>query len=144
MPGKIIKLSESVANQIAAGEVVERPVAVVKELVENALDAEAKSIEIQFEKGGKSLIRVLDDGSGMTRDDALLALQRHATSKIRAVSDILQISSFGFRGEALPSIASVSRFCMKTRVRGQEGGTEIRVDGSKAPAVSSCGMSPGC
>ena len=143
MPGKIVKLPDAVANQIAAGEVVERPVAVVKELVENALDAEAKSIEIQFEKGGKSLIRVLDDGTGMSREDALLAMQRHATSKIREVQDILNISSFGFRGEALPSIASVSKFTLRTRQRTSPDGTEIRILGGKSPEVGSCGMSPG-
>lgn len=143
MSGRIVKLPDSVANQIAAGEVVERPVAVVKELVENALDADASSIEVQFEKGGKALIRVLDDGIGMSRDDAVLALERHATSKIREVDDILKIGSFGFRGEALPSIASVSRFCLKTRTRESAEGTEIHVNGTAAPVVRDCGMSPG-
>lgn len=143
MGGMIIQLPESVANQIAAGEVVERPVAVVKELVENALDAGARSIEVHFERGGKSRIRVLDDGSGMSRGDALLALKRHATSKIRKVDDILALSSFGFRGEALPSIASVSRFTLRTRLREAPGGTEIQVDGGRRPLVRDCGMSPG-
>jgi DNA mismatch repair protein MutL len=143
MPGKIVKLPDPVANQIAAGEVVERPVAVVKELVENALDADARSIEIQFEQGGKALVRVLDDGVGMTPEDAVLALQRHATSKIREVQDILRISSFGFRGEALPSIASVSKFCLKTRPKDQPQGTEVRMNGGKDPVITECGMSPG-
>lgn len=143
MHGKVIQLPESVANQIAAGEVVERPVAVVKELVENSLDAEARSIEIQFEKGGKALIRVLDNGEGMSREDALMALRRHATSKIRNVEDILQISSFGFRGEALPSIASVSRFQLRTRQADAPAGTEIRVHGTGDPVVANCGMPPG-
>ncbi len=143
MPGRIVKLPDSVANQIAAGEVVERPVAVVKELVENALDAEARSIEIQFEQGGKALIRVLDDGTGMSPEDAVLSLQRHATSKIREVEDILRIASFGFRGEALPSIASVSKFCLRTRQREAPEGTEVRVDGGREPVTGACGMSPG-
>jgi DNA mismatch repair protein MutL len=142
MAGRIVQLPDAVANQIAAGEVVERPVAVVKELVENAIDAQARSIEIHFERGGKALIRVLDDGVGMDREDALMALRRHATSKIRKVEDILEIGSFGFRGEALPSIASVARFTLKTRPREAAGGTEVRVQGG-APEVRDCGMSPG-
>lgn len=143
MPGHVVKLPDAVANQIAAGEVVERPVAVVKELVENALDAESGSIEIQFEKGGKSLIRVSDDGTGMSREDAVMAMQRHATSKIREVQDILRINSFGFRGEALPSIASVSKFTLRTRQRNSPEGTEIRILGGAEPEIGSCGMSPG-
>ena len=143
MSNKIFKLPDVVANQIAAGEVVERPVAVVKELIENALDAGAKSVEIQFERGGKALIRILDDGEGMSREDALMALQRHATSKIRNVEDILRISSFGFRGEALPSIASVSKFSLRTRTAESSGGTEIRVNVDQKPIVADCGMPTG-
>ena len=110
-------LPDNVANQIAAGEVVERPMSVVKELLENAIDAGATRISIGFRNGGKSFMSVEDNGCGMTRDQALLALERHATSKIRAASDLDEIRSFGFRGEALPSIASVSSFLLRTRPR---------------------------
>src|SRR6476660_5218786 len=114
---RIRLLSEQVANQIAAGEVVERPASVVKELVENALDAEAARITVEIQVGGRSLIRVTDDGIGMSRDDALLCLERHATSKIRRAEDLSAVATMGFRGEALPSIASVSRMTLTTRER---------------------------
>ena len=126
-------LSEKVANQIAAGEVVERPASIVKELVENAIDAEATRIQVEVEAGGRSLIRVTDNGFGMSRDDALLALERHATSKIREATDLDSIRSMGFRGEALPSISSISRFCLTTKERGSVDphGTRILVHGGK-------------
>src|SRR5438309_3432141 len=114
---RIRLLSEQVANQIAAGEVIERPASVVKELVENALDAEATRITVEIQAGGRSLTRVTDDGHGMSRDDALLSLERHATSKILRAEDLAAIATMGFRGEALPSIASVSRFTLTTRER---------------------------
>lgn len=141
--GKIVKLSDKVINQIAAGEVVERPVAVVKELVENALDAGAQRIEIEFRKGGKSLIRVTDDGSGMSTEDAQLALERHATSKIRDFNDLLMVNSFGFRGEALPSIASVSRFTLRTRLHNEAEGTEIIAENGHLSPAGACGMPSG-
>src|ERR1700758_52800 len=113
--GRIRILSDQVANQIAAGEVVDRPASVVKELLENALDAGATRIRIEVEGGGRKLIRIADDGCGMMRDDALLAFERHATSKLRSSEDLLSIATLGFRGEALPSIASISRLLMETR-----------------------------
>lgn len=136
-------LSDQVANQIAAGEVVERPVAVLKELLENSIDAGAQKIEIEFRNGGKSYIRVEDDGMGMKPDQSLLALERHATSKIRKASDLNKVGTFGFRGEALPSIASVSRFLLRTRSASSKEGTEIFVNGGKMIHCKECGMPAG-
>ena len=127
-------LADTVADQIAAGEVVERPASVVKELVENALDAGAHAVRVELEDGGKTLIRVSDDGAGMERDDARLALQRHATSKIRTATDLIGVATFGFRGEALPAIASVSRFELETSSDGEEA-TRLRVTGGKLDGV---------
>lgn len=136
--GMIHVLPEIVANKIAAGEVVERPVSVVKELVENSLDAGATSVEIEIAHGGKSLIRVSDNGSGMSREDAEMAFQRHATSKINDVDDLLKIGSFGFRGEALPSISAVSRMRAVTGKLGETQGVEIQIDGGKKMSVRDC------
>ena len=143
MSQRIRLLAEVVANRIAAGEVVERPASVVKELVENSLDAGAKKVEISIERGGRSLIRVTDDGHGMGPEDALLALERHATSKIREASDLLGIRTFGFRGEALPSIASVSRFTLKTREAEAAEGTEVVIDGGKVIRAGQTGCPAG-
>jgi len=128
-------LPDSLANKIAAGEVVERPSSVVKELLENALDAGARSINIEVEAGGKKLIRVLDDGEGMTRDDAILAFERHATSKLRSAEDLDAITTLGFRGEALPSIAAVARLFLRTRTGNDSEGTEVEFNGGKLVAV---------
>src|SRR5262244_4575224 len=133
--GKINRLPPELANQIAAGEVVERPASVVKELVENAVDAGARRLAIHIELGGKKLVRVEDDGEGMEPDDARLAIERHATSKIRRADDLAAIATMGFRGEALPSIASVSHFVLRTRARGRQSGTEIRVNGGAVSGV---------
>ncbi len=140
---KVRILSDRVANQIAAGEVIERPAAVVKELVENALDAGATRIEVEFRHGGRSLMRIEDNGYGMSRDDALLALERHATSKISEADDLNRLASFGFRGEALPSIASVSRFTLQTREAADDAGTEILVNGGKCVHMRDCGRPVG-
>ncbi len=136
-------LPDRVANQIAAGEVIERPAAVVKELVENALDAGATRIEVEFRHGGRSLMRVEDNGHGMNRDNALLSLERHATSKINEAADLDVLGSFGFRGEAVPSIASVSKFTLQTRAEGEELGTEVLVNGGKIVHVRDCGRPVG-
>jgi len=140
---KVRILTDRVANQIAAGEVIERPAAVIKELVENALDAGATRIEVEFRHGGRSLMRVEDNGHGMSRDDALLALERHATSKIVEAADLDHLASYGFRGEALPSIASVSRFELQTREAATEVGSEILVNGGKFVHVRDCGRPVG-
>ena len=141
--GKVRILTDRVANQIAAGEVIERPAAVVKELVENALAAGATRIEVEFRHGGRALIAVEDNGVGLSRDDALLALERHATSKIVEAADLDHLASYGFRGEALPSIASVSRFELQTREAGSDAGTEILVNGGKFVHVRDCGRRAG-
>ncbi|MBE7538698.1 MAG: DNA mismatch repair endonuclease MutL [Opitutaceae bacterium] len=140
---KVRILPDRVANQIAAGEVIERPAAVVKELVENALDAGASRIEVEFRVGGRAVMVVEDNGAGMVRDDALLALERHATSKIKEANDLDRLVSYGFRGEALPSIASVSRFTLQTRAQGEEAGTEILVNGGRMLHVRDCGRPVG-
>ena len=136
-------LPETLTNKIAAGEVVERPASVIKELIENSLDAGATNISLEISAGGRRRIRVIDNGRGMSREDALLSLERHATSKIRVDSDLDSIMTLGFRGEALPSIASVSRFLLATREPDSLEGTEITVEGGRVRDVRSCGMAPG-
>src|SRR3954447_23866647 len=148
--GRIHVLPEHVANKIAAGEVVERPASVVKELLENSLDAGARRIRVDIEAGGKKLIRVTDDGTGMVRDDAMLAFERHATSKIHNTDDLLNISTLGFRGEALPSIASVSRVALETSANQEAGGrkqetagTRIEIAGGKILKIEEAGLPSG-
>jgi DNA mismatch repair protein MutL len=141
--GRIRILSDLVANQIAAGEVVERPASVVKELLENSLDAGATRIRIEVEAGGRKLIRIADNGHGMVRDDALLAFERHATSKLRTSDDLLSIATLGFRGEALPSIASVSRLQLETRVPEDEAGTLVEIAGGNILRVEDAGLPAG-
>src|SRR5437879_99882 len=142
---RIRLLPEQVANQIAAGEVIERPASVVKELVENALDAQATRVTVEILAGGRSLMRVIDEGAGMSRDDALLCLERHATSKIQRAEDLAAIATMGFRGEALPSIASVSRFTLTTRERdgASPEGTRIVIASGKILEVKAAGGATG-
>jgi DNA mismatch repair protein MutL len=141
--GKIHVLSEVVANKIAAGEAVERPASVVKELLENSLDAEATRIRINVEAGGKRLIQITDNGCGMVRDDAMLAFERHATSKIKNAEDLLSVATLGFRGEALPSIASVSRLRLETCATGEAAGTVVEINGGKIARVEEAGLPAG-
>src|SRR5258707_1806693 len=141
--GNIHVLSENVANQIAAGEVVERPASVAKELLENSLDAGATRIRIQVEAGGKKLIQITVNGCGMVRDHALLAFERHAPSKIKDTDDLLSISTLGFRGEALPSIASVARLHLETRAQEEAAGTVLEINGGKIIPVEKGGETPG-
>src|SRR6202158_5695237 len=136
-------LPEQVASQIAAGEVVERPASALKELVENALDAGARSVSVALERGGSALIAVADDGCGMGREDAVLALRRHATSKIRDAADLTAIRTLGFRGEALAAIASVARLTLRTRRPGDDHGVEIAAVGGEIERVGACAMAPG-
>jgi DNA mismatch repair protein MutL len=143
VPARIRILDDALADQIAAGEVVERPASVVKELVENALDCGARALTIDVQHGGIDLIRVTDDGSGMPRDDAALSVRRHATSKIRTQDDLIAIRTLGFRGEALPSIASVSRFRLVTRPRGEVEGTEVCIEGGSEPRLAPAGCAVG-
>src|SRR5205823_7499224 len=141
--GRIRILPDQVANKIAAGEVVERPASVVKELLENSLDAGATELRVEVDSGGRRLIRIVDDGCGMLRDDALLAFERHATSKLRDVKDLLSIATLGFRGEALPSIASVSRLLLETRAAEEETGTAVEIAGGKIFRCDEMAAPPG-
>ena len=141
--GRIRILPDRVANQIAAGEVVERPASVCKELIENSLDAAATQLRIELKAGGRSLVKVTDNGSGMNRDDAMLAFERHATSKLRSADDLQAIATLGFRGEALPSIASVSRLTLETRSADEEAGTVVEIHGGRMRDVREGALAPG-
>ena len=141
--GRIRILPDAVANQIAAGEVVERPASVVKEMLENSLDAGAKRIRVEVESGGRRLIRIVDDGCGMLRDDAMLAFERHATSKLLKLADLDAIATLGFRGEALPSIASVSRLMLETRSPDETTGSRVEIAGGKLLKCDEAALGPG-
>ena len=143
MSARIKILSESVINRIAAGEVIERPVSVVKELVENSIDAQASSVNVEIENGGRKLIRVRDNGTGMSHDDAFLALERHATSKLKSETDLVGIATMGFRGEALASIASISRLKLLTRDESDTAGTEVLIEGGVLRKSERMGMGIG-
>jgi DNA mismatch repair protein MutL len=143
MPDLIKLLPDSVANQIAAGEVIQRPASVVKELMENAVDAGAGKISVIIKDSGKTLIQVIDDGSGMSETDARLSFERHATSKISSASDLFAISTKGFRGEALASVAAVSMVDLRTRKKGTETGTLVVISGSKVEAQEPCSCTEG-
>src|SRR3990172_9043163 len=139
---RIIILEESLANKIAAGEVVERPASVVKELVENALDAETTRVEVEIEEAGRRLIRVTDNGWGMTREEAVLALQRHSTSKLRTEEDLQTIRTLGFRGEALPSIAAVSQLTLITRARDSDSGVRLVAEAGEVSELEETAAPP--
>src|SRR3989454_6372419 len=141
--GRIRVLPDQIANKIAAGEVVERPASVLKELLENSLDAGGTRFRIEVESGGRRLIRITDDGCGMSRDDAMLAFERHATSKLRDVKDLLSIATLGFRGEALPSIASVSRLLLETRAPEEATGALVEIAGGKMLRCDEAALAPG-
>ncbi|HEY6000398.1 MAG TPA: DNA mismatch repair endonuclease MutL, partial [bacterium] len=143
MTQRIRILPEETINRVAAGEVVERPAAALKELLENGIDAGAASVAVELERAGKGLISVTDDGAGMGHDELLLALERHATSKIASVEDLGRVATFGFRGEALPSIAAVSRLLIETRERGAHAGTRLEADGGRILRVAPCGCPEG-
>ena len=136
-------LPEKVANQIAAGEVIERPASVVRELLDNSIDAGANRIDIKIEEGGKRLIRLRDNGTGMSKDDMLLSLERHATSKISSVSDLFSINTLGFRGEALPSICAVSRMEITSRPEGQLVGYRLKAEGGELKSIEETGAAAG-
>ena len=140
---KIRVLSDSLANKIAAGEVVERPASIVKELIENSIDAGATRIDVAIESGGRRLIRVSDDGEGMVRDDAVLAFERHATSKIKTAEDLAEILTLGFRGEALASIASVSKVRLRTQIEDAHSGTAIEIEKGRVLGVRDTAFSKG-